>query len=81
MNSFKTFWSDTKDPKRFQILNNFKEINRIITKNYIKNNDDGMSILDSDESKSDDFKSSNKTSNYTSKAQSVLWFSLYLEES
>eukprot|EP00344_Euplotes_crassus_P002990 CAMPEP_0197010536 /NCGR_PEP_ID=MMETSP1380-20130617/54723_1 /TAXON_ID=5936 /ORGANISM="Euplotes crassus, Strain CT5" /LENGTH=113 /DNA_ID=CAMNT_0042432521 /DNA_START=511 /DNA_END=849 /DNA_ORIENTATION=+ len=42
-NSFTTFLKD--DPKRLQILENYKEINRIITKNYIKKKDMGIQLL------------------------------------
>ena len=63
-NNYKTFLNNTKDPKRFQILNNFKEVSRIMTKNYLKRKDSDMSIMESEDSRNPDInKSSRRDSN------------------
>lgn len=46
-NSYQTYL--TNDAKRLQILSNYKEINRIITKNFIKKRDPGFDMIHQEE--------------------------------
>mmetsp|Transcript_19241 Transcript_19241/g.17060 ORF Transcript_19241/g.17060 Transcript_19241/m.17060 type:complete len:153 (-) Transcript_19241:69-527(-) len=60
-NKYKTFLPD--DVKRLQILENYKEINRIITKNYIKKTDPALELMKEEDESINGFGAATKSEN------------------